>query len=85
MKFLFILRYIFLSIGALSFLTIPLLLKLQKRERDNIKVEDQFFLIFLLMKRLNEELAECKGLISQKNYNELKKTIDKIQTDFFGK
>ena len=61
------------------------LLKLQKRQRDNIKVEDQFFLIFLLMKRLNEELIECKGLISQKNYNELKKTIDKIQTDFFGK
>lgn len=85
MQFLFILRYTFLSIGVLSILAIPLLLKFQKRQRDNIKVEDQFFLIFLLMKRLNEGLAECKGLISQKNYNELKKSIDKIQTDFFGK
>lgn len=85
MNFICILKYIFFSIGILSILAIPILLKLQHIKKDNEKLEDQFFLIFLLMKRLNEELEELKRTASPNIYIEIKDSIEKNQKDFFGK
>jgi len=85
MELLYIIRFAFISLAALAVFAILFLLRIQKRRKEKEVLDEHYFLIFLLIKRLNEELKECKGLISQKNYDELKKTIDKIQMDFFSK
>lgn len=85
MNFICILKYIFFSIGLLSILIIPILLKLQNIKKDNDKLEDQFFLIFLLLKRLDEEIEEIEKSASKECYEELKKSIEQIKLDFFGK
>ena len=85
MNFICILKYIFFSIGFLSILAIPILLRLQCIKKDNDKLEDQFFLIFLLLKRLDEELEELEKITSKEYYLEIKKSIEQIKLDFFGK
>ena len=78
-------KYLFFSIAFISILTIAFLLRKQKKQRDWNQVEDTFFLVHLLIIRLNEEADEMKEKINEKEYRTLKDSIKKIKLDFFGK
>lgn len=78
-----ILQYCLFTISFFLLLFILILLKGEMKQKKSELIEDSFFLIYLLIMRLHEEIDELKGFISDPYYVELKKAVDRIKIDLF--
>jgi len=75
--FLFVIG--FLALGISFFLLID-----QKKQEKMIVIEDNFFLIYLLILRLHEEIDGMRDEIDYSIYLDLKASVDRFKIDLFG-
>lgn len=80
---MFIFRFISFIIAFLSLLSIFLIIRYKKKQKRFNKIEDESFLIFLLIRRLNEIVDEINKLLGEKDCKNLKSSVEKIKSDFF--